>query len=410
MSIRPTTSEDLLGSDINPWTLAFERRTEREFMAGYLERSLGQIRLAVAVAVLFYAASSILDAAAPLEAVKTLRLIRFAGFLPLSAVVFALTYAAIFRRIWQGVLSVWAFLGGVGVVAMVDLAGRESRNTYYAGLILAFIILYAWSRIRFVWATLTGWLIVASFEVLMLGIRHVAMSSILAQSFFFVAANILGMLACYSIEHGARKDFVMARLLRAEQDKVRAAGQRLTAWEEEARIGSDVDELTKLASRSLFDKDLKTKWALMAREGRQLSLLLCDLDLFKLFNESYGKKAGDECLAKVAKTLSIGARRPGDFAARFGGEEFALALLGTPLEGAVHVAENVRLAVRNLRIPQTRPDREEYVTISVGVATVFPSLDHRPEELIKKAEDGLLLAKQQGRNRVAVAKGPEGKA
>lgn len=409
MSIRRTTSEDLLGSEINPWTLAFEPRTEAEFMAGYLQRSLGQIRLAIVIAAFFYVAATVLDTAAP-EVAKTLRLIRFAGFLPLSAVVFALTFTAVFRNIWQWVLSVWAFLGGVGVVAMVGLVGGETRNTYYAGLILAFIILYAWSRIRFVWATLTGWLIVAVFEILMLGVLHASMSSILSQNFFFVAANVLGMLACYSIERSARMDFLMARLLHEEQEKVRAANRRLGLKDQEVRDASEYDDLTKLPGRGLFDKDLRTKWYLMARESRPLSLLLCDLDHFRLFNDTYGKPAGDECLAKVAKALGVAARRPGDFAARFDGEVFVIALLGTPLEGAVHVAESVCLAVRNLRIPQTRPDGETVVTVSVGVASMFPSLDHRPEELLRKAEDGLILAKNQGRNRVAVAKAAEGKS
>jgi diguanylate cyclase (GGDEF)-like protein len=409
MSVRQTTSEDLLGSEINPWTLAFEPRTEAEFMTGYLRRSLGQIRLAIVVAVLFYAAATVLDASAAPEAAKTLRLIRFAGFLPLSAVVFALTYADLFRKVWQWVLSIWAFLGGVGVVAMVGLAGGETRNSYYAGLILAFIILYAWSRIRFVWATLTGWLIVAAYEIVMLGILHMPMSSLLSQNFFFVAANILGMLACYSIERSARMDFIMARLLREEQEKVRTAGRRLAARDQEAKDASEYDELTKLPGRAMFDKDLKSKWYLMARESRPLSLLLCDLDHFRLFNDTYGKAAGDECLAKVAKALGVAARRPGDFAARFDGEVFAVALLGTPIEGAVRVAENICLAVQNLRIPQARPDGETVVTVSVGVAAMFPSLDHRPEEIIGKAGDALILAKNQGRNRVAVVKCPEGK-
>jgi diguanylate cyclase (GGDEF)-like protein len=167
--------------------------------------------------------------------------------------------------------------------------------------------------------------------------------------------------------------------------------------------------LTKLPGRAMFDRDFKIKWQLMARESRPLSLLLCDLDHFRLFNDTYGKAAGDACLAKVARTLSVGARRPGDFAARFDGEVFAIALLGTTLEGAVHVAESICLAVRNLRIPQTRPDGEDFVTISIGVASGFPSLNHRPEELIGKAGDALILAKNQGRNRVAVLKGPEGK-
>jgi diguanylate cyclase (GGDEF)-like protein len=390
--------------ELRPFTLSFGPPVEREFMDDYLRKSLRQIRLTIIIGTLIYCSFGILDAAVAPAAMKTLWLIRFAGFLPLSVVAFLLTYVPAFQRVWQGVLALWTLIGGLGIVGMIWVARGEAQNSYYAGLIMIFIILYTWSRVRFIWATLTGWLIVVAYEILTLGVLHSSSQLIWTHNFFFIGSNILGMLACYSIERYARSDFLMERLLREEQKKVRRANQELNEKNDELRGLAEVDDLTKIPNRRMFEKEMKRAWRRTVRTSKPLSLLLCDVDNFKAYNNAYGQLAGDESLAKIAGAVSGSARRPGDYATRYGGAEFAVILQDTGLEGAQYVAERICQTVRNLAIVHAASTVAKNVTISVGAASIQPTHEREPEALVRKADECLYQAKGEGRNRVVVAK------
>jgi diguanylate cyclase (GGDEF)-like protein len=129
-------------------------------------------------------------------------------------------------------------------------------------------------------------------------------------------------------------------------------------------------------------------------------MIIFDIDHFKNYNDRFGHPAGDRRLVLVAKTIAEAARRTGDLAARYGGEEFSMLLPGTPLEGAVAIAESVRLAIRE------NPDVEYRLTISAGCATAHPFSDAldtaSPLTLLKDADAALYIAKTTGRDRVCV--------
>jgi diguanylate cyclase (GGDEF)-like protein len=163
---------------------------------------------------------------------------------------------------------------------------------------------------------------------------------------------------------------------------------------------SHEDMLTRLANRRKFEECLSQEWQRMFRERRPLSLILCDLDFFKLFNDTYGHQEGDRCLKLVAGALLENSRRPTDLVARFGGEEFAIVLADTEMAGALAVAEAVRGAVRLLKIPHQSSTIDPYVTLSAGVATLVPEAELAPDILVSLADQALYCAKQQGRNRV----------
>lgn len=395
---------DVLKPEIHAFSLSFGPPLEREFMDDYLKKSLGQIRLTIIVATIFYCCFGILDVAVAPAATKTLWAIRLAGFVPFSAVIYLLTYLRLFDRIWQGAMALWGLLGGLGIVGMIGAAQGEARNSYYAGLIIVFIVLYTWSRVRFIWATLTGWLIVVAYEVLTLGILHAPSQVIWTHNFFFIGSNLLGMLACYSIERYARADFLMTRLLQEEKEKVRRINQELTERNDELKGLAEVDDLTKIPNRRMFEQEMKRGWRRTVRTSRPLTLLLCDVDSFKAYNDTYGHQAGDECLIKIARAIHDSARRPGDYAARYGGEEFAVILQDTGIEGAQHVAERICQTVRNLAIPHAGSTVAKFVTISVGAASIQPTHEREPEALVRKADECLYQAKGEGRNRVVVAK------
>lgn len=163
---------------------------------------------------------------------------------------------------------------------------------------------------------------------------------------------------------------------------------------------SSLDGLTGIPNRRRFDETLDMEWRLAVRESAWLSLIMIDIDYFKKFNDQYLHLAGDDCLRRVAKTLAESVKRPMDIVARYGGEEFAVILPRTAVEGAKQVAETMQENISSLNIPHTRSPVNNFVTISLGVAAVIPSVRLSPNVLIKAADKALFKAKEQGRNRV----------
>jgi diguanylate cyclase (GGDEF)-like protein len=160
-----------------------------------------------------------------------------------------------------------------------------------------------------------------------------------------------------------------------------------------------IDGLTQIANRRAFDQRLEGEWQRLAREHLPLSLLLCDVDFFKRYNDRYGHPVGDDCLRTVAKTIESCIRRPADLVARYGGEEFAVILPNTLREGATFIAEEICLAIANLQIPHEASFVKDCVSVSIGISTTMPQKNVHHRSLIESADKGLYLAKNQGRDR-----------
>lgn len=160
-----------------------------------------------------------------------------------------------------------------------------------------------------------------------------------------------------------------------------------------------IDDLTQIANRRHFYEYFHQEWPRLLRENAPMSVILCDIDHFKLYNDTYGHLAGDECLQKVAHAIHSSVKRPADLVARYGGEEFGVILPNTLIEGAFTLAEEMRLNVHDMKIPHARSPVDEYVSLSLGISQVIPSNDIDPEKLIAWADDALYDAKRQGRNR-----------
>jgi diguanylate cyclase (GGDEF)-like protein len=164
-----------------------------------------------------------------------------------------------------------------------------------------------------------------------------------------------------------------------------------------------IDELTGLYNRRYFDELLENELR-RAEQSQEapLSLIICDVDYFKRFNDTYGHKAGDECLKKIADTLKLQARRSSDCVARYGGEEFVIILPRTDIYSAADIAEGTRRAIINLAIPHVSSDIVPVVTITLGVACTSSLAEY--DSLFEAADRNLYIAKNNGRNKVEPAK------
>jgi diguanylate cyclase (GGDEF)-like protein len=186
-----------------------------------------------------------------------------------------------------------------------------------------------------------------------------------------------------------------SHLIKNQLNELQKANQNL-------QLLANLDSLTKLSNRRGFDEYIQKEWDRMQRIAAPLSLIMCDVDFFKNYNDRYLHPNGDKCLIKVAMAMRKAIRRSGDLVARYGGEEFAIVLPNTDALGAISVAENIRSSIRNLQITHEASAVCSYVTISVGVSTIIPNRENDFQALIHAADRALYQAKSQGRDRVTM--------
>jgi two-component system, sensor histidine kinase ChiS len=165
---------------------------------------------------------------------------------------------------------------------------------------------------------------------------------------------------------------------------------------------AEIDGLTQIANRRLFNLHLSQEWHRLARDSQPLSLLLCDVDYFKRYNDHFGHQAGDFCLQQVAQALRQQVHRPADLVARYGGEEFVVILPNTALEGATKVAIAIQKAIYQLQIMHPNSDVSPCITLSIGIASTVPISLTPADTLVEKADQALYTAKSQGRNAISV--------
>ena len=162
---------------------------------------------------------------------------------------------------------------------------------------------------------------------------------------------------------------------------------------------SMIDQLTNIPNRRSFDERLPLEWGRAIRTQTPISILILDLDHFKNYNDTYGHLQGDKALQVVAKVFIQELKRSGDIVARWGGEEFAILLSDTDINGAMDIAERIRLKIENLPIPLA-DDSVSKITASIGVYSLVPTKNDVHEDFIRNADMALYTAKREGRNRV----------
>lgn len=163
---------------------------------------------------------------------------------------------------------------------------------------------------------------------------------------------------------------------------------------------SYADGLTSIANRRQFNNYIEYEWNRGLRSGRPLSLIFLDIDFFKLYNDHYGHRAGDECLLQIAQAIKKATKRSSDLAARYGGEEFALLLPETELSGAMAAAALIQQTIKDRAILHEYSPIASIVTVSIGVASMVPGSGLSAQDLFKAVDRQLHAAKKAGRNQI----------
>lgn len=214
---------------LHPVTLKFTGESshlEEPFLEAYYKVSISQIRTFLILGAVLYLSFGVLDAMLMPEQKVSIWMIRFFVVGPALIGVLLISFSSQFKKYMQPVLALSYMIAGLGIVAMIVIAPPPVSYTYYAGLILVFMWGYTLIRLFFIWASLAGWMQVFLYEIAALWI-HTPSTIFISNNFFFISANIVGMMACYAIEFYARRDFFMQQQLEIEKEHVNTVNKEL---------------------------------------------------------------------------------------------------------------------------------------------------------------------------------------
>ncbi len=253
-----------------------------------------------------------------------------------------------------------------------------------------------------------GFLFLSLLSVLLASVPLLALSR---ATYYLQMSVVLLPIGLYMLWIDDKEHYIMALALLVASLSLFAASNyiydllfELQTTQAELLQQANTDQLTRIPNRRQYEQAFKTEWRRCTREDLPISMLLIDVDYFKKYNDRFGHSKGDDCLIQVASRLGNISRRPGDLAARHGGEEFAVLLPNTSLENALMLAERFRISIQRLGIKH--PDSKyEVLTVSIGVSSCHPMQHDQsntdvvfPAMLMNSADNAMYLAKRQGRN------------
>jgi len=289
--------------------------------------------------------------------------------------------------------SLHRYLNAMAVVVCLSIAAcslfittvGEARNvgSVFTGFLVLTFYTYLYIGLRF-------WPAVATAVSIMLAVVATGLvnglpaGAVAYNGLFLLFANLIGATGLYNLEYNQRKSYLESLVL-----------------ENLARS----DPLTGLANRDHFAERLRTAWAHCQREELPLALAMIDIDHFKQFNDQYGHQAGDRCLIQIATAIGRICRRPLDLAGRYGGEEFIVILPGASSDHAHLKLSQLLADIEHQGIPHVASAVAPHVTVSAGLAHLYPhDTERSPAGALQMADEALYSAKRKGRNRVVVAR------
>ena len=290
-------------------------------------------------------------------------------------------------------------LGSTGAVALtftlINVLEQGQNNVlFHAAMMYAVVIIYGFVGMRFYTAIIAGW----CGGLIGIGISTWLNGSIdwtiLNRTYTF--SSFLGMALAYATDRQHRENYLQNCMIELNRLELMRQAQQLS-------ILSQQDALTGLANRRYLDEVLENEWRSAIRHKLPITIMMIDIDFFKLYNDALGHIQGDQCLRRIAILLGSISSRSGDLAARYGGEEFLLLFSVTDKDQALILVQQLMELVRNIGIIHPKSNVSKHVTISVGVATMIPHLNDKLSDFISRADHALYTAKSNGRNQYHIA-------
>ncbi|MNZ05132.1 Phytochrome-like protein cph2 [compost metagenome] len=290
-------------------------------------------------------------------------------------------------------------LGSTGAVALtftlINVLEQGQNNVlFHAAMMYAVVIIYGFVGMRFYTAIIAGW----CGGLIGIGISTWLNGSIdwtiLNRTYTF--SSFLGMALAYATDRQHRENYLQNCMIELNRLELMRQAQQLS-------ILSQQDALTGLANRRYLDEVLENEWRSAIRHKLPITIMMIDIDFFKLYNDALGHIQGDQCLRRIAILLGSISSRSGDLAARYGGEEFLLLFSVTDKDQALILVQQLMELVRNIGIIHPKSTVSKHVTISVGVATMVPHLNDNLSDFISRADHALYTAKSNGRNQYHIA-------
>lgn len=364
-----------------PW-LRFHKELEPAYREEHFERSRLFIRLSLLLGLLLSATffwlgrSATSPGAAPLADV-----IRFGLLTPAFLITILMSFLPTGRTLFRRFLLLTALSVALAHIALSLMMPLDQHHLAFVSLPVVIV---------FVFFALGLFMQTALFVCVLALLSYVGGALLTGMptgqlgynAAVLMATIVICAMGSYVLEHAMRERYLESHLLAEMVER---------------------DGLTGLYNRRAFDRYLESAWAMAKRQRCTLCVMLADIDFFKAYNDHHGHQAGDECLRKVASAVSRAARRPLDFAGRFGGEEFILLLYDVDQDASTMLAERVRNTVAGLRLPHRSSSVAQVVTVSIGVAVVSPTETPRSlQGVIQLADQALYQAKREGRNRIVV--------
>ena len=367
--------------------LRFSPDVEREFQEFYTDAHLLRIRLAGYLAIVVFSVFVVLDLATLPERVSAWTAGIRVALILVFAVGIGATFVSRWRRAYLRFVFVATLTGALGTVAVIGVALRQDYEIPYEGILLVPSFLHLIVCLQWRSALLANAITLAAFIALEFAFRldpQVRLYHIV----FMCAASAIAAYAGYFLEYSTRTTFLVHSMFNEMAER---------------------DCLTGLSNRRTLNSHLGRVWGQGLRDGRNVTVVMIDVDHFKRYNDRYGHAQGDKALRAVADVIASHARRPLDLAARYGGEEFVLVWYHPDPGELVHMGERLRAGVEALAMEHDASEHGK-LSISVGIASMPPGPDQSSDDLMRAADMALFQAKAQGRNQVVVQAVPPGKA
>lgn len=359
----------------------FSPSVEAEYRDAWIKRNLPRARVSTTIylaLVLIVTAINALGAAAPLpaETLESIFVLRIGIACPALLLILCATWWQPLRRHYELIVGLAVCVVGLSVMTISALAAASGFPQFQMGDVL--VIVYACLFLGLMQRAVTAVAAVLVGAFVAIGMYEGVPPTDLAFAGAVIAATaLMVVLSAGRVQHLARTNFVETRLLNERAER---------------------DGLTGLYNRRKFDSLAAVLWDQARRDGQALQILLVDIDCFKPYNDLHGHQAGDDCIRAVSRIVARAARRPFDFCARYGGDEFVLVLYGPSPDDSPAVAEQIRAEVERQRIPHKGSLVAAYTTVSVGSSSSRPESGRSLGGLIQRADEALYEAKHVGRN------------